>query len=249
MKSINCSFPGIFLGNTLFSYAHARGYAEHHGFLLHTGPWIGQKIFQLDDPPIEQSFQRRTEFNVNEGEGDIEFHTYAQSQKALTYTRSQARSWFKFRPEIEAILRGMFIFSRDGQPSQFSYEWLAHRRLGDYLGYGYPVVSEKSYIEFAKSKGAKLLAWKTEENPTIHPQLAGELKMLPDFWLMMHAENLLRGNSTFSWWASVLGNARTFAPLMNDARGGEVNDTQFVEGNWPAFRADLQFITDLHLAP
>lgn len=249
MKTINFVPPGLFLGNTLFSYAHARGYAERHGYRLHVAPWIGQKIFQLDDPGIEQNFTRRTEFTVNDGESDIEFYTYAQSQDALTYTRSQAREWFKFRPEVWYELN-----QYTPKLMAAGAEWIAHRRVGDYPGYGYVVPSVDSYLRFCVLKGVSVhsLRWITEENPNLLPVFEGALKMLPDFWVMMNAANLIRGNSTFSWWAHVLAvnqAQRVFSPVIEGLEGGtEERSVNFVEGNHPRF-ANLGFVTDLHLAP
>lgn len=248
MKTINFRPPGLFLGNTLFSYAHARGYAERHGYRLHCAPWVGQKIFQLDDPPIETNFTRRTEFNVVAGESDIEFYSYAQSQAALTYTRTQARSWFKLRPEI-------FYLLNQYTPKMMASgaEWVAHRRVGDYPGYGYVVPSINSYLTFCLKRSVSVhsLRWVTEEMPTLLPELTGELRMLPDFWVMMNAANLIRGNSTFSWWAHVLSvdpAQKIFAPVIQGLEGGVEREVDFVEGNWPRF-ANLEFVTDLHLAP
>ena len=236
---IACQFLGR-LGNCMFSYAFARSYAERNDLELQVDPWIGSRVFGLNDPPIAnpESLTRVCENTIEEGMANVLYRSYSQQAKCLTYTRSDCRRWFKFSDEIENAMRG-YNFP----------EIVGHRRVGDYPGYGiYPVVSEASYYRAmrhyypATSFNIHLL---TEENPTIAP-LPEELKDIADFYLMTKALVLFRGNSSFSWWAAVLNEvAQIYSPIISGLPGGE-HDCVFVPGNWPRF-ANLEFTTDLHL--
>lgn len=240
MPVVTCNPIGRF-GNNMFHYAFARAYAEKHGHDFQCDPWVGQKIFKLNDARItNRNLPPKSDLEVN-GQGDIEIRTYGQSQNALIYTRSQVREWFKLWPEIATSL-----------PCPSPIEpIIAHRRVGDYIGYGYVLVSEESYYLACKKFGydPRALAWSTEENPTLLHGIPPEMSFVTDFLRMFRANILFRGNSSFSWWAAVLGNAqRVFSPVIEGLEGGKEHDVEFVEGNWPRF-ANLAFVTDLHLPP
>ena len=223
----------------MFSYAFARAFAELHGLTLQTDPWVGQKIFEINDPPINHNYPVVSEFTIKPDSQDVTFRSYAQQQNCLIYTRAQARKWFTFRPEIVAELKATLPM----------YDFLVgHRRAGDYFGYGYPVVSVKSYQDFAERLGHQRdsLRMVTEETAFHHPKFQGELACVPDFFRLTQASILLRGNSSFSWWAAVLSDALVYSPVIEGKVGGVEHDCEFVEGNWPRL-ANLHFTTDLHL--
>jgi hypothetical protein len=247
VRHINLIFPGSFLGNCLHSYAWARGYAERHRFQLHVGDWIGRRIFQLDDPPIETNYpQVRSEFDLQDGEAEVTLRSYAMSQQAVDqFTRSQAKAWFRYHPAIEAGLGDLpFISDR-----------MTHIRHGNYLGLdGFVAVSERSYLDAALKAGVSGLYLVNEA--TAHQRasggFAGDLSALPDFYRLQQAKVLFRANSTFSWWAATLGSAeRVFAPDLRGIPAGlpVVQDAPFIEGNWPATSNSHHFVTDLHLKP
>lgn len=238
MSVVAVSFMGRF-GNQLFQYAFARAFAEKHGFEFQCDPWIGQQIFQLDDKPITSTnLQPRDENNIQDGEGDIIIRSYCQQQKCLIYTQSQVRGWFKFQHWVNQELHELPMIYRN----------VAHRRVGDYAGYSYPLVSIGSCLGKFLELGISSFAILTEEHPLKHNSFQGELSFVPDFYCMANADVLLRGNSTFSWWAATLNrHGRIYSPVMDGCEGGKEHDVEFVDGNWPKFRDDLDFITDLHL--
>lgn len=237
MPVITANLLGRF-GNQCMGYLFARGYATKHGFDFQCEPWIGQRIFQLEDAPITaKDLPRRSELDLVDGEGDVNIYGYAQSQNALTYTRQQAREWFKFRPEIDEKLKPY----RD-----CTFETLAHRRVGDYIGYGYPVVSKKSYLDAYREFDLFPPDFVTEEDPLTDENFTGELSFLPDFYTLVRAKVIMRANSTFSWIAGVLNEGRVFSPIIDGLEGGREHDVKFVEGNWPRL-SNHSFCTDLHL--
>lgn len=233
MKYVAASLIGRF-GNQMFQYAFAKAYCERHGYELLTPLWVGQKVFQIDNARTIVSWPKRNEENLKDGEDRIELESYFQNQKSLIYSRADCRRWFKLRPEIQQAL------TRLDYPKV-----VAHRRVGDYKGLGWPVVSEESYRKAAEQFGYKIDWILTEENPLHHDLFAPELSFVPDFFAMLQADVIFRGNSTFSWWGATLSNARVFSPVMDGIKGGE-QLVPFVEGNHPRC-LELAFLTDLHL--
>ena len=63
---------------------------------------------------------------------------------------------------------------------------------------------------------------------------------LPDFLRLYFARTVFRANSSFSFWASLLGNSKVFSPVLHRreiysgrAGSGKEIDVEFVEGNHP----------------
>ena len=242
-------FTGLW-GNQLFQYAFARGYCERHGLQLHTEPWPGHDIFDLHEPPAFRPDERLAESHLigqPPPSAAFSFRSYCQQQGCADYyTKRQVQQWLRFRPEVLARLAEL--------PEGPLY--LAHRRRGDYQGFGYVVVSDAAYKRSIRAHGLdpEQVRFLTghgyvtppEDESTV-PGLPQQFGFLRDFWWMMNAQILWRSNSTFAWWASTLGDPETWAPLIEGREGGREHDCDFIRGNWPRF-ANLAFTTDLHLA-
>lgn len=225
MKPIGAHLIGRF-GNQCFQYCYARKLAEQQGRELHTNAWAGQKIFQLNDAPLDGSEEMLPDH-------------YRQDQDSLIYTREDARRWFAWREEVAEKMTTIPSMSVVG-----------HRRRGDFPSLGYPVVGLSALISaiVAHGFGEHIPTWVSEETPHEHEGFTGELSFVTDFRLMCNAKYLFRSNSSFSWWAATLGNGRVFSPIIDGLQGGiEHDDVPFVEGNHPKL-ADLPGITDLHLS-
>ena len=230
------------------SYLHARAHADRVGAELQMDPWIGEKIFEVPInriAPETRNLPRRNEFDLRPDETNVNIRTYAQSQGAMIYTRKQARDWLElalaFPPYPRLLGKELNDWLR---PDAI----VAHRRVGDYIGYGYPVVSEASIMAAVEKFGLKgEIQMVTEEKPHISETVSPELSWFPDFLILLRARTLLRGNSSFSWLAALLGYGRVFSPVIDGLEGGKEHDVRFVQGNWPRF-ANLPFVTDLHVA-
>ena len=246
---IVCVPPGNKLGNSCMSYLHARAHAERVGAELQMDPWIGEKIFEVPInriAPENRNLPRRNEFDLRPDETNVNIRTYAQSQSAMIYTRNQARKWLVMALFQEAV-RLPVSWLNDHLDGPAGGRIFAHRRVGDYIGYGYPVVSELSYEQaLAKFRLVGNLVFVTEENPSVVPSLPSELAFFPDFLRLLRAKILLRGNSSFSWLAGLLGFGHVFSPVIDGLEGGKEHDVRFVEGNWPRF-ANLPFVTDIYV--
>ncbi len=236
----------------LFSYA----FAQKHGLEFQCDEWVGERIFSLPEykrPWDGAARLRRNEielFRLFRNGVDVEFRGYAQSQQCVDlYTKRQAQAWLKLRPEIETACANAVLADCAGVEDRI----VCHRRVGDYSGYGYPIVSHLSYKRACERFGLEWtsphLSILTEEDPTPHTGfLPDDLGFMADFYRMMVAPTLLRGNSSFSWLAALLGDGLVLSPIVEGLAGGKEHDCAFVAGNWPRF-ANLDFVTDLHVAP
>lgn len=232
-------------GNSLFKYAFARAYAEKVGAELQTTPWIGQKIFRLSDPPIERQLPDRYDMDLEkwDGETDINLTGWGLHQKCLIYSRSQVREWFTFQTRIEEAVARI--------PH---HELAAHLRHGDFVTMeDYVAISRTSYMKACRDFNLPVqnLIFVSEDRPAIIPVLEqGGIGFLADFVRLMRAKVLLRANSTFSFWAGILGeNERIFAPKLDEVLpvAGITQAVPFVEGNYPAISCVHPNCSDLHL--
>ena len=279
MKAVQVSLSNG-LGNQMFQYAFARSYAERHGYELHTPQTPLRKIFQIDDPlatrtlPLMAGDHSHTGYGfgvLRDGAYDVELTGQRQHQEELTYTRSDAKRWFKLRPEMEELVKDV--------PSM---DVVANLRRGDYTYACNPfvVISEQSYLDACDKFGidkSKLYFldgethYRIPEIPVESPWVnldatqqgkvgdAARLDFLPDLALMMRAKVLLRSNSTFAWWAATLGDAeRVFSPDIRAVTpAGPVPGTlyrapqhvPFVEGNHMPMAWGWPFLSELHLKP
>lgn len=67
---------------------------------------------------------------------------------------------------------------------------------------------------------------------------------LPDFLTLLFARTILRGNSSLSWWAAFLSEAKIYSPVvkpkpMDKKEKFYEMETEFVEGNHPHFMGNI----------
>ena len=225
------------IGNQLFLYAFAKGYAAAHHCELQVGPWFGQEVFvnATESAPVKQFQQTPLDSHTRKpfdflGKTNIDLFVYGQHQRFIDYyTRAQVREWLKLKPEWE-------VFGPDSH-----VPCVAHIRRGDYVSkYSncYCLIPESSYERAVeKFKLPKPTYVSDEAYPPKH--------WLSDFLLMRDADHLIRANSSFSWWAATLGHGRVFAPIVGDKVGW--NDVEFVESNHPSTAGKFGNQSDLWL--
>ena len=229
--------------NRMSKYAFARAYAERHGSVLRTNAWKGQQVFEIDDPPIKGFYPLRDTFYLEQWDGEVNIALIGEAhhQKNLIYTRADARRYFRFRPEILAVLSAVPAF-----------EVAAHLRWGDFVNAnGFVAITKESYLRACDQYGidrAKLHFISEEEpivvigvepgftwNRRLTDDLPG-LGFLPDFYALCKADILFRAASSFSFWAGVIGrHSRIFSPDLRglpwEGEGRGFQDVPFVEGN------------------
>ncbi|QEH38559.1 hypothetical protein OJF2_71620 [Aquisphaera giovannonii] len=242
--SISCLGSYGRFGNQLFQYAVARKYAELHGARLETPAWIGQRLFGIDDPPLSRTLPRAAFDELPWGRVDVDLFGFFQYQDAVgRLSTAELRRWYAFRPEWTSLF----------EPPR-PYYIAANLRRGDYLDLQevFAIVTKPSYLDACRRFGLDVdaLIWVCEELRPPMPAFDGPgLGFLADFFAVMNADVVLRANSTFSWWAALLGEGRVFSPVVEDRTGYQT--VEFVEGNWPRIcdpRNCRTLVTDLHVA-
>ena len=209
---------------------------------LQVPEWFGEKIFVNATEPRIGANLRWTELDSLSkqpigfwfGATNIAIRAYCQHQVYLDwYTRAQARDWLKLKPEFEAYAPSALTAL---SPVAMGYS-AAHIRRGDYLNpllrSNYCEVSDESYEQAIERWDIPEPIYRVQEGARpVPPELEAQgLGFLPDFLLLRDATHLLRANSSFSVWASWLGNAKTYAPVVEDKVG--LQTVEFVLGNHP----------------
>lgn len=241
----NLHFLGRF-GNQMFEYAFARGYCEMHDIELHTDPWVGEQLFEIRHPRCDQLVRPRDENTLVIGESNVSYRSYSQRQHCADYySLRQIRSWFRWR---------MPVFRNLNRIAPEPDVALAHIRRGDYAGSGYPLVSDKSYFDAFTDARPYLhrLQRVSEDKPMVHPDFTGELAWVPDFFCMSTCQALYRANSSFSFWAGVLGQVhcgtQVFSPIITGKTGGIEHDCAFQPDNWARI-AELDCVDQITIKP
>jgi hypothetical protein len=226
-------------GNSLFQAAFAMGYAKKYNLTLQLPKnWIGRKIFNLSHiPEITEKYPSLGFDKIPNGQSRIDLYGYYQNQESVNfYTKQDLEKWFTFQDR----------WCENIEKPKDSYS-TAHLRLGDYksLKHVYCIVSKNSYLKACEKYHINIdeLIWLTEENESKNTLANREgVGFLNDFLTMVWSDAILRGNSTFSWWAAALSDAKVYSPVVNNLIGE--NDVEFVEGNYPKMFSGF---TDLHL--
>jgi hypothetical protein len=147
---------------------------------------------------------------IMEDKGDEDLVGYFQQPEHLKLlSRRKLRQWFTFKNPVDVP----------------EYDLIFHKRRGDYLNTldFWGIVTDESYVKAAEKHDldpSQALVLDDDRQPEY---------LINDFFLMMKCKNLFRSNSTFSWWAATLGDARVFSPMVRH-RVGWI-DVAFVEGN------------------
>lgn len=232
---IQPKFIGRF-GNQMFQYCSARAWARLVGARFECPPWLGSQVFDLHD--LEPSVEL-PEVNdgassqgpaIQPGQTNVRIGGYFQTQRWVRlFDRTELQLHFRIRQEwLDAI--GRARGSWDG------WYAAAHVRQGDYIGHwAYANVPESAYVHACEEYGIPRdrVRWVRQDTPQVVGGIPSDISFLPDFVTLLQADVLLRANSSFSWWAGALGNAREiFSPVVED-RVGPCPDAQFVRGNWP----------------
>ena len=217
-------------GNQLFQYAFARAYAEKYNASLEIpSDWFGYEVFKdIKGRPISKNIKSSkmdTTPPLQEG-ACINLFGYYQSAEALEYLSvKKIREWFQFKDSI-------FEKFKDTK-----HDIVIHKRRGDYVKHRkrFCIVSEKSYYDLCEKEGldASKALWVSDENDGKNAtEDEKKNSLLNDFFELMNAETMIRSNSTFSYWAGILGNnKKIYSPIV---RGVGEQNVEFKDDNWEA---------------
>lgn len=244
MPVLNVSLQGRF-GNATLQWLFCRGIAERYGYDLTCDAWIGERVFDLpknrySGPDLPRLNENTLERVMQDGKLDVEFRGYAQQENCVTYTRKKARDWLKF---------SRFILERHSPWGMGVI--LAHRRVGDYFGYGYPIIGEEAYRRACDewALDVRQLRFVTEEKPMGNVMMPDDLLFITDFYYMTTCSVLLRANSSFSFVAGLLNPNIVLSPRIDGLQGGiEHDNVRFEVGNHCRL-SDFDFCSDLIVAP
>lgn len=226
------------VGNQLFLYAFARGYAEAMGAELLMPQWWGRKVFAgVADDPMLRPMMRLPQTELDSisskplgyffGQTGVDLFVYGQHQRYVDfYTQAKVREWFRLRPEYEAYATG-------GIYSACHIRRWEHPKFDLSARHNYCTITEASYeraVERFQVPRPIIGVCEGWRAPTLALAEAG-LSWLPDWLLLRDATHLLRANSSFSWWAGALSLGKVYSPVVGDKTG--LQDVEFVEGNHP----------------
>lgn len=220
-------------GNQLFQFCFAKSYAEKYNCELQIPEnWIGRRIFKNIDkiPTIKYPLKKTKLDLIPFGEKNIDLFGYFQFEEAFDLlSLSKIRQWLQFKDEFIELF-----------PKQLDYYVACHVRKQDYISkfsHIYCNIAEISYIKSVKAYGYEVnkIFWVSDDYPQTN--IKCEFDFLQDFFTLMNADVLFRSNSTFGVWASILGNAITYAPLVED-KVGYHEDINFIHGNYPRWTSN-----------
>jgi len=182
-----------------------------HCFDIMEMDYIKREVFKFSDA-IKQSELYKT-LEKKKGTYDV-IHLRRGDIASLSY--KGAHSMVSKRSYIKALEKygydiSKFVWVSDDHNERTGHEWLDKCKGGNWR---YPV-------------GEKVM-------PDVF------FDFFPEFLIIYFARTVFRGNSAFSWWASALGDAKVFSPVLTDKPKDKKNsyyemDCEFIEGNHPHF--------------
>ena len=215
-------------GNQLFQYCFARAYAEKNNAELQLPPyWHGRFIFKdAKDFPVQRGTLLTSlplDHIPKNGSTNVNLFGYFQFREALDYlSKEKVKKWLEFSDEWVQMF-----------PKIDNFYIACHVRRGDYAtkySHIYCTISEQSYLDAMKEYGynESNSYWTFDEQPSYYTLCP--YPYLPDFFTLMNSDVLFRANSTYSVWASILGNCETYSPVVEGITGLN-RHVKFVPGN------------------
>jgi len=237
-------------GNQLFQYAFAKSYADKYNCVLEIpSDWIGRKIFKIEDNVLTNPLPMTDGDEIQFGEINIDMFGFFQHQKFLDIMDiKKVKEWFTFKEEIVDL----FVKPKD-------FYVAAHLRHGDFVhAKQFCTITHECYVNTCLENGYNKEDIIVVSEEIMQPADLGRMDIehkgenwdfLYDFLVLMNSNVLYRSNSTFGWWAGVLGNhEKVYSPVVQGKQGEHMICVDFVEGNHPChMEIDNNRHTDLYL--
>lgn len=210
------------LGNRLFQYCWARQIAEKKGFYFKTNPIpgfietyndiSGIKFFEneLVTPEATQIFDMDKIYNHL---GKVIVSGYSQRYEYYVDNKKNIKKWLKIEDE-------------DSYEIPDEDDIVVNVRLGDYvsLGWDLPIEYYEEMLKNEKYKKAYVVCDEPQNSKLDKLISMGCIikdntmyknkKYIADFVFVKNAKKLIIANSTFSWWAAFLGEAKVYYPCI-----------------------------------
>lgn len=210
------------LGNALFQYCWAREIAERKKYKFIPYPISGfpetYKTIEgkeitdniLVTPGATQMFNMD---QIYQHDGRVIVYGYSQRYEYYVHFKQKIKQW-------------LYIENEDSYEKPNSEDLIINVRLGDYVPLGWDLPMSY-YLDILKTETYHNAIIITDE-PT-HPSLQilkshgcvikdnshlGDNKFIGDFVYVKHAKKTIIANSTFSWWATFLGEGRVYFPCL-----------------------------------
>jgi hypothetical protein len=242
------------LGNQMFQYAFGRQMAENGIEVAFDISWSNQP----HDPPRPYGLDKiRTTVQISSfiktiptiHEADFyrfnsvfqkldnhNFFGYWQNIQYIQGILPQLKEEFKIRPDFltdEYVrLKTKIVLEKESIA--------LHIRRGDYLTKGHHLLPIEYYTEALKQVEGTLYIF-SDDIPWCKTQFENAIFVdLPDYLcldLMKTCTHKITANSTFSWWAGILGDTdgKIFAPKrwrLNDKEENVIEEEKFIPTNW-----------------
>lgn len=234
-------------GNQLFQVCFGLGLARHFDAELQIPKnWIGYKIFNIKLPEIEVIPIARTPIDYIPTLEQLKKHQridllgFWQFQDAIDFfSKKDIQEWLCFQNWVTEI------FPRK-TTSKENYKISIHKRRGDYLHPDninrfccisnrsfYKCLHENVLPQFEISDDPHILEI-SEETATSNDYCKSlGIDFFPDFMNLVNSDIIIRSNSSFSFWAAVLGGKTSYSPVVNNCTGW--SDVDFIKGNHSPF--------------
>ena len=241
-------------GNQLSQYVFARSYADKYNCMLEIpSDWPGWKAFEIEKDrgvrPIDEPLPQTEEDNINYGDVNIDLNGFFEHQRFVDIMDiKKVKKWLTFNTK----LTNSFIKPKD-------FYVACHLRHGDKVNIsGHCTISQACYVNTCIEKGYNqediVIVSESHTNRPRSMVVVNEKPrennwdFLYDFFAIMNANVLFRSNSTFSFWAGVLGNhEKIYSPVVQGKNGQHMICVDFVEGNHACLMQKDDNHSDLYL--
>lgn len=236
-------------GNQLYQYAGTKLYAYLHGYKCAFPEWIGDDLFDNTVPynRVQKVYSKilpkykwqndesdRIKLLYAQPKDNINIHSYMQdsfSIQMLYEHKELILKWLAFKKEIEDPVVSMF--------NEYPPFIAVHIRRGDFPEHKWSSTEKiHNAIKELNDKNYKLVIC-SDDKDIINEfsdydlvKINNSFSHMPDhifdFLLLKHADILIAGGSTFSWWAAYLGNKNNYyssplAHLWNNADEADIH--------------------------
>jgi hypothetical protein len=199
------------LGNTLFMIAGVIGIATKNGYDYGFPDWINQEYFVNPLPKLNGMSFKPFRMHPNYNGCDVGFISfkvpdnvvvqgYLGSYEYFRHCEILLRHYFEMKPLCMPLKDSILIHYRDydKNPGFLALDHSYYKRALEHFP-DREIIVVTDNIEAAK-KVIQLECRYINQSPIL------------DFYLLAHTDYLIMSNSTFSWWAAWMSEARTVAP-------------------------------------